>query len=195
MNPDNNGNRLTEVKPEGPTPLLEDQDPSLDTPASSESIKGAAGPPTWATRVDALKTVATNRKPMVLLGVGLGAAVLLFIITSFFGKTSSKKGSPAPQNSAQTSPTPKPKGSVTPLMDTVHNPTSSDTAGQVTPADISRTKSSSSRQPLTPSTQTAPARSTATPGASLASVPPFESTQQRWEESELGLHCFECVAI
>src|ERR1700744_6129723 len=112
MNPDNNWNRLTEVKPEGTTTLLEDRDPSLDTPASPEPIQDAATPPTWATRVDALKTVTTNRKPMVLLGVGLGAAVLLFTIASFFDKAPSKKGSPAPQNSAQTSPASKPKGSV-----------------------------------------------------------------------------------
>ena len=90
MKPDNKGNRLTEVKPEGAT-VLEDRDPSLDTPAP-EPFKDASAPPIWATRVDALKTVATNRKPMVLLGVGLGAAVLLFIITSFFGKGPSKKG-------------------------------------------------------------------------------------------------------
>ena len=72
-----------------------------------------------------------------------------------------------------------PKGSVTPLMDTVHSPTSSNTAGQLTPADINRTKATAGRSMATPATSTRPAT---VPGSTLASVPPFESTQQHWEE-------------
>jgi hypothetical protein len=182
MNPENNGNRAQEMTQDEPTSFVEPQEKSVATPATPEMLDDAKAGPTFVTRMDALKTATTNRKPIVLLGVGLGAAVLLFVITSFFGKAPSKKLVTSSQNGGQTTTSAKPKGSVTPLMDTVHSAATSDTSGQVTPADISRTKASFGGQnPPTPVSPTPPHSKAAT-GASLASVPPFESTQQRWEE-------------
>lgn len=173
MNPNQNGNLLKTEPVKYETVLLE----HTETAAHSTPVpEPQEAPSSWATRADALKTAATSRKPILLLGGGLAAAITLFAITSFVGKAPQKKASP-PQISTESAASAKPKGSVTPLMDTVRNPTQSNAAGQLTPADINRTKGSTGSQP----TRTSP-RATASTSTTLASVPPFESTQQHWEE-------------
>ena len=178
MNPNQNGNLLK-------TELMEDEAVLLEhpeTPAKSEPVhEPQEASPTWATRADALKTAATSRKPILLLGGGLAAAIALFAITSFVGNTPHKKVFPPSQNSTEGIVPSKPGGSVTPLMDTVRNPTQSNTAGQLTPADINRTKASTGTQPA-PVPSQVPSHTSASNSTTLASVPPFESTQQRWEE-------------
>jgi len=177
MNPDNNGNALHAESPESTVGVLQQQD-SADAP---EAGSPAAQTQTWATRADALKTTAaSNKKPILLLGGGLAAAIALFAITTLVGKAPHKKLAGPPQGGpVPAAAVDRPKGSVTPLMDTVHSPTSGNTAGQLTPADINRTKATSGTPMATPATSTRPAT---VPGSTLASVPPFESTQQHWEE-------------
>jgi DNA-directed RNA polymerase subunit E'/Rpb7 len=176
MNPNQNGNLLN-------ADLFEDETvrpAHLETSAQSTPFSEAQeASPVWPTRADAVKTAATSHKPILLLGGGLAAAIALFAITSFVGKAPHKIA--PPQIGTENASSAKPKGSVTPLMDAVKNPTQSNAAGQLTAADINRTKASTGSQPTQASSQTS-SRGTASTGTTLASVPPFESTQQRWEE-------------
>jgi len=178
MNPQNNGNALNMELPDSAAAVRTPHDRAADP----EEASSAAEAQTWAARTDALKTEAViNRKPIILLGGGLAAAVVLFAVTTLVGKAPQKK-TPSPQpDAAPTSAQERPKGSITPLMDTVHTPASNNTAGQLTPADISRMKASSGKQ-MASAASPPSNRSANAPGPTLASVPPFESTQQHWEE-------------
>ena len=69
-----------------------------------------------------------------------------------------------------------PKGSVTPLMDTVRTPAQDNSSGQLGPGDIRRTRSQNDQAHLKP--EAAKAASV----ASLGSVPSFADTQQKWED-------------
>jgi DNA-directed RNA polymerase subunit E'/Rpb7 len=178
MNPNQNGNLLKAESMEDETVLLEPSEAATRLEATSEAPETAQ---TWATRADGLKTAATSRKPVVLLGGGLAAAIALFAITSFVGKTPHKQPPASSRNNAESAASARSKGSVTPLMDTVRNPTQSNTAGQLTPADIDRTKASTGHL-AAPASQPTSSRPNSSTGTTLASVPPFESTQQRWEE-------------
>jgi type IV secretory pathway VirB10-like protein len=178
MNQQNNGNALNA---DLPTSVAVIRDPHDRVPDPDETSAAAEGQ-TWTTRADASETTTSiNKKPIVLLGSGLAAAVLLFAITTFVGKVPQRKA-PSPQpGAAPTSTQERPKGSITPLMDTVRAPASNNTAGQLTPADISRTKANTGTQ-MASAGPTASSRPASAPGTTLASVPPFESTQQHWEE-------------
>ncbi len=176
MNPETNGNALHAESPESTAAVLE-QHGLADSP---ETRLPSAETQTWATRADALKTsAASNKKPILLLGGGLAAAIALFGITTLVGKTPHKMAGPPQGGPVPAVAVDRPKGSVTPLMDTVHSPASSNTSGQLTPADINRTKATTATPMATPTTSTRPAT---VAGSSLASVPPFDSTQQHWEE-------------
>lgn len=177
MNPHTNGTPLIDDPEEVAAVPDQSQDPSAEATGATGTGTPQASKPIWPTRTEALKSVATTRKPILLLGGGLAAAVVLFAITTFVGRTPHKKVLSTPQSSTQTGGTPKPKGSVTPLMDAVHNPAQSDSSGQLTPADIKRTKGNSGSPGQPSSPPVPPPR-----GATLASVPPFDSTQQHWEE-------------
>ena len=82
MNPDNNGNALHAESPESTVGVLQQQD-SADTPEAGSPV---AQTQTWATRADALKTSATSKRPILLLGGGLAAAIALFAITTLVGE-------------------------------------------------------------------------------------------------------------
>lgn len=176
MKPNLNGNAL-EAEP------IEEISTSRGTDAHPTE-QAAAQPPAnpWVTRADALKTSATSKKPLILLGGGVGVAGLLFALTTFAGKSPKKLPTPQQNNVAQSSTTERPKGSVTPVMDPVHTPAGGNTGGQLTAADINHTKATTADVPAAGSLMAAPPRTSGSAGATLASVPPFESTQQRWEE-------------
>ncbi|MBN9614521.1 MAG: hypothetical protein BGO25_10550 [Acidobacteriales bacterium 59-55] len=178
MNQQNNGNALNAELPKSVAVIRDPHDRVADSDETSAAAEGQ----TWATRADAPgTTTAINKKPIVLLGGGLAAAVLLFAVTTFVGKAPHKKAPSMQPNPAPTNTQERPKGSITPLMDTVHAPASNNTAGQLTPADISRTKASAGTQ-MTSAGPTTSNRPTSARGTTLGSVPPFESTQQHWEE-------------
>jgi len=175
MNPNLNGNAL-EAEP------IEDGETSggrVDHQPEQIAAQPLVNP--WVTRADALKTAATSKKPFILLGGGVGVAVLLFVLTTFSGKHPQKQLASQQGGAALASTTERPKGSVTPVMDTVRTPSSNNTGGQLTAADINRTKATTDAQtagtPMSPSPRT-----NGPSGPTLASVPPFDSTQQRWEE-------------
>ncbi len=139
----------------------------------------------FATRGSIKPSEGMNKSKLLLLGSGLVVAVLFFIFTAIVGKTPKKHVPPKPpgQQANQTETKP-PKGSVTPLMETVRTPAPENTSGQLGPADIRRTRASDGAPTSPASLRVAQGPTPAKPiaGASLASVPSFADTQQRWEE-------------
>jgi len=132
---------------------------------------------TFATRTDAKGPEGIDRQKLVLLGGGLAVAVLFFVFTAVVGR-SPKKPASVRQSSQQAKQevTKPPKGSVTPLMDTVRTPAPDNSSGQLGPGDIRRTRSVNDQAHLKPV-----AAKPATVG-SLGSVPSFADTQQKWED-------------
>ena len=130
----------------------------------------------FATRADAKGAEGISKAKLVLLGGGLAVAVLFFVFTAVVGR------SPKPASVKQSSPQAKqevtkpPKGSVTPLMDTVRTPAPDNSSGQLGPGDIRRTRSQNDQARLKPETPRAASV------ASLGSVPSFADTQQKWED-------------
>jgi hypothetical protein len=118
-----------------------------------------------------------GKNKLVLLGGGLAVAVLFFVFTAVVGKSPKQPASvrQSSQQAKQDVPKP-PKGSVTPLMDTVRTPAPDNSSGQLGPDDIRRTRSLNDQAHLKPV-----AAKPATV-ASLGSVPSFADTQQKWED-------------
>jgi hypothetical protein len=137
----------------------------------------------FATRANTDKSPGSNKNKILLIGGGLLAALLFFVMTMFVGKSSGKKkpASGIAHTAQQSTP---PKGSVTPLMDTVHSPTQSNSSGQLSPDDINRTKANTGES-LGNKLSAAPQAAvppTPSGNGNLGSVPAFADTQQRWEE-------------
>jgi hypothetical protein len=132
---------------------------------------------TFATRADAKGPEGIDRQKLLLLGGGLAVAVLFFVFTAMLGR-SPKKPATLKQASQQAKQevTKPPKGSVTPLMDTVRKPAPDNSSGQLAPGDIRRTRSLNDQSHLKP-VAVQPATV-----ASLGSVPSFADTQQKWED-------------
>lgn len=141
----------------------------------------------FATRASAEANDGIGKSKLILLGGALAIAVLFFVFTAIMGKPP-KKAAVAKQPSQLTKQDmPKPvKGSVTPVMDTVRTPAPDNASGQLGPGDIRRTRSSDGRLlPRTTAPQAEIAGSTKSgKGATLATVPSFAETQQRWEEPQ-----------
>jgi hypothetical protein len=131
----------------------------------------------FATRADVKGVEGISKGKLVLLGGGLAVAVLFFVFTAVVGRSSKKPASvrQSPQETKQELTKP-PKGSVTPLMDTVRTPAPDNSSGQLGPGDIRRTRSQNDQTRLKPETPKAAS------GALLGSVPSFADTQQKWED-------------
>ncbi len=149
----------------------------IQTPESTIQNGKSEHATTFATRADVKGVEGISKGKLVLLGGGLAVAVLFFVFTAVVGK-SPKTPASAKQSSQQAKQevTNPPKGSVTPLMDTVRTPTPDNSSGQLGPGDIRRTRSQNDPSHLKREATKAP-----TVG-SLGSVPSFGDTQQKWEE-------------
>src|SRR6202453_2691382 len=154
--------------------------PSREPPQARESTVLNGKPElatTFATRADTKGVEGISKSKLILLGGGLAVAVLFFVFTAVVGR-SPKKPASVRQSSQQAKQevTKPPKGSVTPLMDTVRTPAPDNSSGQLGPGDIRRTRSLNDQAHLKPV-----AAKPATVG-SLGSVPSFADTQQKWED-------------
>jgi type IV secretory pathway VirB10-like protein len=165
-----------------PTTVEESTEPvsSQEPVQAREStvLNGKPEPATiFATRADTKGVEGISKSKLVLLGGGLAVAVLFFVFTAVVGK-SPKKPAPVRQQSQQAKQevTKPPKGSVTPVMDTVRTPAPDNSSGQLGPGDIRRTRSLNDQAHLKP----VAAKSGA--GTSLGSIPSFADTQQKWED-------------
>ena len=144
-------------------------------------------PGNFATRAGIDSTAGIGKNKLMLLGGGLAVAVLFFVFTAIVGK-SPKKQTTAKPNSPQAnlSGQKQPKGSVTPVMETVHAPTPDNSSGQLGPGDIRRTRSSDGKLSTAASSQfvSKPVATKPATAASLGGVPSFADTQQKWEEPQ-----------
>ena len=165
-----------------PTTVEESTEPvSSQEPIQARESTVLNGKPepatTFATRDDVKGEEGISKNKLVLLGGGLAVAVLFFVFTAVVGR-SPKTPASVRQSSqrAKQEMTKPPKGSVTPLMDTVRTPAPDNSSGQLGPGDIRRTRSLNDQAHLKPLA--------AKPGAvaSLGSVPSFADTQQKWED-------------
>ena len=137
-----------------------------------------------ATRAGKRGMEGLGRGKMLLLGGGLAAAILFFVFTAIGGahkkQVAVKPATPQPKQ-AETAHS---KGSVTPLMDTVHPATQDNASGQLSPSDIQRTRAMTN--PAAPKTGSnalpKPSATKPTRSRTLAGVPSFEETQQKWED-------------
>jgi hypothetical protein len=141
-------------------------------------------PEKFATRADLAGKPGLDKSKLILLGGGLLVAVLFFAFTAMMSKSPVKKKQQNTHQQAQQQAPDHPKGSVTPLMETVQKPSPDNVEGQVNPGDIKRTKTadgSSATAPVSPP-EKPPTKPPIAPTGSLASVPSFSETQQKWEE-------------
>ena len=166
-----------------PTTVEESTDPvpSQEPTQAREStvLNGRHEPATaFATRADTKGVEGISKSKLILLGGGLAVAVLFFVFTAVVGRSPKKPASVRqPSQQAKQEVTKAPKGSVTPLMDTVRTPAPDNSSGQLGPGDIRRTRSVNDQAHLKPV-----AAKPATVG-SLGSVPSFADTQQKWEDT------------
>ena len=142
----------------------------------------AASAGSFATRAGINGITGIGKNKLILLGGGLAVAVLFFVFSALVGK-SPKKQNAAKPNTPQTSSAgaKQPKGSVTPVMETVRTPAPDNSSGQIGPGDIKRTRSLDGKVAPTANAQFGP-KPTAV--GSLGSVPSFADTQQKWEEPQ-----------
>src|ERR1035441_8519068 len=120
-----------------PTTVEESTEPvsSQEPVQAREStvLNGKPDPATIpATRADAKGVEGISKSKLVILGGGLAVAVLFFVVTAVVGK-SPKKPAPVrqPSQQAKEEVTKPPKGSVTPVMDTVRTPAPDNSSGQL----------------------------------------------------------------
>jgi hypothetical protein len=165
-----------------PTTVEESTEPeSSQEPIQARESTVLNGKPepatTFVTRADVKGVEGISKSKLALLGGGLAVAVLFFVFTAVVGR-SPKNPASVRQSSQQAKQevTKPPKGSVTPLMDTVRTPAPDNSSGQLGPGDIRRTRS------LNDQAQLKPVAAKPATGASLGSVPSFADTQQKWED-------------
>jgi len=184
MNGNKNGPiEITEPIEDQPE-ISPDPRPSLSVePDLNNDPSATQRPEKFATRADLADKPGLDKSKLILLGAGLLVAVLFFALTAIGSKSPGKKKQEnTPQQTRQQSPD-HAKGSVTPLMETVRKPSPDNVEGQVNPGDIKRTKTadgSSATATLSPAKSPTKPPTAAT--GSLASVPSFSDTQQKWEE-------------
>jgi type IV secretory pathway VirB10-like protein len=176
------------------SPELPRPRPSLPTePAVAVDRTDAKQPEGHATRESFESKPGIEKSKLVLLGGGLLVAVLFFALTSLVHHSSATKkaAEKQPIHPLQQSAPSQPKGSVTPLMETVRTDAQENTGGQIHPGDIKRTsnpatgteESAGAAFPAKPHAGSAPSSGTA--GANtLGAIPSFSDTQQKWEEPQ-----------
>ena len=184
----NNGSRSVPFQIDESPDLIGTQVPPAPESNEHETTEEITTPPpgNFATRAGINVTPGIGKNKLILLGGGLAVAVLFFVFTAIVGKSPKKQATAKPNGTQASLSGPKqPKGSVTPVMETVHTPAPDNSSGQLGPGDIRRTRSSEGKV-ATVSSQLLPKPMAEKPAsaASLGGVPSFADTQQRWEEPQ-----------
>jgi len=162
------------------------QPPLPTEPALAENFTDAQQPTGHATREGSDGKSGIEKSKLIMLGGGLLAAVLFLALTSLVNhsSTAKKAAEKQPSHLAQQQTSTQPKGSVTPLMETVQSNAQENTSGQVHPGDIKRTSTpapgagdyAGAALPAKPHAGSAAGANT------LGAIPSFSDTQQKWEE-------------
>lgn len=125
-----------------------------------------------------------DKNKTLLLGGGLAAAVLFFVFTMLVAPSPHKKAATPSQQPRQRQQQggSKPPPGIAPFMNPVNKPETADNNGQLTLDDIKLMRSPGSSSSA-PQAKSAPRVPNAFHGNdSLAAVPSFADTQQKWEE-------------
>jgi hypothetical protein len=163
-------------------PVAESSEPvvsqeSIHAPESTNGTDKADPAIKFATRAAVKGADGISKGKLILLGGGLAVAVLFFVFTAIVGKSPKKLvAAKPPSQQARQEQSPPSKGSVTPLMDTVHTPAPDNSSGQLGPGDIRRTRT------LDNSSVTKPFAGKPAVASSLGNVPSFADRQQKWED-------------
>jgi hypothetical protein len=135
----------------------------------------------FATRANLTGNEGIDRKKLMVLAVGLVAAVLFFLLTQLQSKpvkkpqiVEQKKQQPENTSSSQQ------QKSKTPIMDPV-TPKEEQEGGRLSASDIARTKKPDY---ATPPNEDPPRKPNAGSGKSVGDVPSFSDTQQKWEDPQ-----------
>lgn len=171
-----------DLLPESAAPFAVDD---TSTSPSAKEEPAAAPPAEFATRAGREDIGGIGKSKLLILGGGLAIAVAFFVFTALVGKSPKKQMSAKPPTQqAKQEATPQAKGSVTPVMETVRTPTPDNSGGELGPNDIRRTRSSDGRALNKMNTTSTDSQVNVKPAktSSLAGVPSFADTQQKWEE-------------
>jgi len=128
------------------TPVAESSEPTVSqgpirVPEPIDGAEKAEPVIRFAARTAVKGAEGISKGKLILLGGGLAVAVLFFVFAAIVGKSPKKLAAVMqPSQQAKQEQSPKPKGSVTPLMDTVHTPAPDNSSGQLGPGDIRRTR-------------------------------------------------------
>ena len=185
---ENNGSRIAQFDNEDSVEAPRPQPPLPTEPALAEDRADAQQPVGHATREGSDGKSGIEKRKLIVLGGGLLAAVLFFALTSLVhhSPATKKTAEKQPGNPTQQQTASQPKGSVTPLMETVLTNAPENTSGQVHPGDIKRTSTpapganvyAGSALPAKQHTGSAAGANT------LGGIPSFSDTQQKWEEPQ-----------
>jgi type IV secretory pathway VirB10-like protein len=164
------------------------QPPLPTEPALAEDRGDAQQPTTHATREGSDSKSGIEKSKLIMLGGGLLAAVLFLALTSLINRpsTTKKAAEKQPSHPVQQQASSPSKGSVTPLMETVHTDVQENTSGQVHPGDIKRTSTPApgAGDNLGAASPAKPHAGTAVGANTLGAIPSFSDTQQKWEEPQ-----------
>jgi cytoskeletal protein RodZ len=185
---ENNGSRIAQFDNEDSVETPRPQPPLPTESALVEDRADAQQPTGHATREGSEGKSGIEKSKLIMLGGGLLAAVLFLALTSLVNhsSTTKKTAEKQPGNPTQQQAPTQPKGSVTPLMETVQTNAQENTSGQVHPGDIKRTSTpapgagdyAGAALPAKPHAGSAASANT------LGAIPSFSDTQQKWEEPQ-----------
>lgn len=168
-------------RPQPPTPLSDRPLQTTPSPELEASPEGAIARPEEAGASS--NKFHIDRNKLMLLGGGLAVTILFFTFSLILGHSPQRRQAPnahSPQEAQKAGA--KPTGSLIPAIDALRKPESTTNDGQLTPDDIKRMRPpDGSRNSPTTMRESAPSNPPK-PTASLATVPSFADTQQRWEE-------------
>src|SRR5580658_9796216 len=123
------------------TSVMDPAGPIVEHPSTQGLNNNQEPAPKFATRADLKGVEGISKIKLILLGGGLAVAVLFFVFTAIVGKSPKKLvAMKQPSQQAKQEQSPPSKGSVIPLMDTVHTPAPDNSSGQLGPGDIRRTR-------------------------------------------------------
>jgi len=184
----NNGSRIAQVNSEDSAEAPLSQPPPLTEPALVEDRADVQQPARHATREGSEGKSGIEKSKLIMLGVGLLAAVLFLALTSLLHHSppANKTAEKHPGNPTQQQTPTQSKGSVTPLMETVQTNAQENTSGQVHPGDIKRTSTPTpgAGDNLGAASPAKPHAGSAAGANTLGAIPSFSDTQQKWEEPQ-----------
>jgi hypothetical protein len=185
---ENNGSRIAQFDNEDSVEAPRPQNQLPTEPSLAEDRSDAQQPTGHATREGSEGKSGIEKSKLIMLGGGLLAAVLFLALTSLVNRSSTTKkaAEKQPNHPAQQQASGPSKGSVTPLMETVHTDVQENTSGQVHPGDIKRTRTpaSGAGDNLGVASPAKPRAGSPAGANTLGAIPSFSDTQQKWEEPQ-----------